>query len=1307
MAATEEMPVQSLTMAVPIRSRKYEDVVKGVARIVARMRALHIPLNRIHTDRGQEFCSKEFQKWIQSRDLWHTTTAGDEPSSNARAENHLKLLQGRTRTLMKTAKCDVTYWPLALRYASEEKFRSQLRACGVPAPAMIPFGVKAYAKKKQWQDKHQMWRTPMTAVRVWGPAYDMSMTSKGYFMETVETGTFMRSTVVVVPKQAPAISDEQQALGEASSNGNVEAQVPKPAEDDDALLYSPSIGPDDEVAPPDLLEDDTDRGEVELELETPTHTDRGIATHDPPRRRLNGKQAAPLYDAREFPPTLRQIQVGGECQGESAQGESAQQAQQEAKAQQQRRRWQNKQEDLMLMEHEGMLNWVKEERCIARDPGTLHTVLSVEAEIGRLEKTLEEQARISKIELEEEVLQTRVVPPEEVRQDMEGWKPVFQKEYDMLRAGPITPIFEEEMRELEEKQVPMEVLPAKAIASKKPPNRRKGRVVVCGNFTEDRDGQDISVGGVCAMAVRGVVHAAACKKWTIGSIDVAGAFLQAPRREKSTLTVVQPPRLLQQLNITKPNEKWRVNCALYGFVESPADWANHRNQSMESMTWEDEAHQFWLERTPEQHLWKVKKQKKDGSVEESQTAGWVAVYVDDFLVAMHDTEIAGIFQAIKATWKCSEEEYVRSDKGMRFCGYEIRARESGGFEMTQEGYIKDLIARYQVERTETSATPKIEDDEDEESPKPSVIREAQGLCGELLWVAGRTRPDVAYGVGLMSRLIHRRPSLVVELGYHMLRYLKGTPQLGLVYKPVAPEERDTINVLADTSFAPPHEKFRSVQAVVIEHGPNVLAWETSRQAFITQSTAEAELVGYNEAFQIGQATAALLEVLELAVKVKKLQGDCKAGLAQLTGDTGPWRTRHLRLRSAKLREELRDQKSGWSAEHKPGVELVADGLTKSLQGAAFQRFVGMLKMKTERKEFAGNGEPKVAKLSVSPNHGLLMKACAVVGVALLRDDIVTACILLVAAFVLREVVGRNQKDPAQDRKRIPKKKCGGQGDTPYGYDRSGTVTPNCAGPGIPHVGDPWDQVGVDGRVGELTHTPKVCALRFPSRSHGKPQDDKPRGVAQRGRAAMELIDSRTQVAGSTVGGDSQASSANGPEVGSEGGHSVLEGLQSMRELQAALEELEGAEMRENLHQSGDDSHSSQSAPAQVSTTASRGVPDRRQEDQQPWNQREFQAIGRSSRDSWNMTLRDQGWIVREHRKPRVRAFHPVHASTPMDCAELRSHRVTKKVWPHEQLVMDQWTRANHWTGEPWMGYTFFQIKNNDDDDDGSFELVGP
>ena len=40
-----------------------------------------------------------------------------------------------------------------------------------------------------------------------------------------------------------------------------------------------------------------------------------------------------------------------------------------------------------------------------------------------------------------------------------------------------------------------------------------------------------------------------------------------------------------------------------------------------------------------------------------------------------------------------------------------------------------------------------------------------------------------------------------------------------------------------------------------------MMWASARQPFITQSTAEAELLAYNEAFQVGESTGALLEVL--------------------------------------------------------------------------------------------------------------------------------------------------------------------------------------------------------------------------------------------------------------------------------------------------------------------------------------------------------------------------------------------------------------------------------------------------------------
>jgi hypothetical protein len=439
------------------------------------------------------------------------------------------------------------------------------------------------------------------------------------------------------------------------------------------------------------------------------------------------------------------------------------------------------------------------------------------------------------------------------------------------------------------------------------------------------------------------------------------------------------------LGITKTDERWRVNCALYGFVESPADWAACRDAELEKMTWEEGDWFYWLERSPEQHLWKVKKAKKmrkEG--EQGGTAGWIAVYVDDFLVTMPTTEIAAAFRRIKETWKCSEEEYVVQEHAMRFCGYELRKREDGGMELTQEGYITDILQKYGVSGTENTPVPKFEDAEDEQEPPIAIIKEAQALCGELLWIAGRTRPDVAYGVGLMSRLIHRRPTLVFQIGHHMLRYLHGSSHLGLVYKPVkeTEEEWKRLKVLADTSFAPPHEKYRSVQAVVVEHGTNILAWQSARQAFITHSTAEAELVGYSEAFQIGEATSALLQVLEICAS-KSLIGDSKAALAQLLGDTGPWRTRHLRLRSAKLREALRGPGAEWAAEHCPGGELVADGLTKRLEGSAFQKFVNMLRMKPERKNHVSQQEPRVAKLEGFPSHQVLINACLVAAVALI------------------------------------------------------------------------------------------------------------------------------------------------------------------------------------------------------------------------------------------------------------------------------------------------------------------------------------
>ena len=1309
-AGNVDRPVKTLTMAVPTKTKKAVDVVKATAQVVARLRALQIPINRVHTDRGKEFIGGTFRNWVRQRDYFHTTTAGDEPSSNARAESEINVLKNRTRVLLRSAQCQPHMWPLALRHASEERFRRQLQACGVPTPSMLPFGIHALAKQKSWQHRYEAWRNPMTPVRVWGPAWDMSMTSKGYYLEILETGKMMRSTVVVVPKAAPAIVDAVPAPP-------AEQLPEQPADEVASVSYAPSIAEgenldEDHPAPPDkappdlaIMDDGQDdgvlvgRSEVELELHPPGPGDNGVPSHDPPRRRLRGKQPGQPHLA-DAEPTLRPLRVGGEC---SLSDEAT------AKCWHEQQRKQDREEELQVLEHEGLTKWVQEERWLAKDPASFNAMVLAEETLMTIEEQLEGRVRMKKVEVEEEeILQTRVIPLEEVREDLEAWKPAFQKEYDSLLAGPVQPIFEQELKDMEKRGIKTEVLPAKAIASKKPPNKRKGRIVVCGNFAQSRDDQDVSVGGVCAMAVRGVVHSAACNDWTLGSIDVTGAFLQAPRRERGVVTIVQPPRLLQQMKIVKATEKWKVCCALYGMVESPGDWAIHRDGRMKKISWQLNGLKFWLEPTAEHHLWRVCRTGVDDDANTGETAGWIAVYVDDFLVAMSQQEIGGAFEALKQTWKCSQEEIVTEDHSMRFCGYEIEKTSTGGYYVKQEGYIQDVLDKYQIVAEESQPLPKIEDDEDELTPSLTEIRKAQAIVGELQWLSNRTRPDISFAIGVLARLMHRRPEWTVKAGFHVLRCLKRTKSFGLRYESNSSTKTtwNQINIYADTSFAPPHEKYRSVHGILVEHGSNIIAWESCRQAFITQSTAEAELIGYNEAYQVGEAVSALLQVLEINTKAKKIMGDSKAAIAQLTGDTGPWRTRHLRLRSAKLREALRDPCQGWEIEHKKGGELVADGLTKSLQGSAFQRFLSMLKMKPEREPDAEVAS-RVAALQVPkvPSKYIsLVQACAVAAVAMLKYDVVIAGMLFVAVYALREVVGRAMKghqDPDQDRNRIPKK-CGGKGGKPYGFDRSGTVTQVGAGLGIPQVGDPQDHVDVALGVG----TPGIRAFRIPAvriggRSHGSssgsgsqaPQEPQgSRRAVQRGRAAMVALDRRAEQLARNAGTSSTTEAGNESEDSGEQ-LSSLEEVPAIQELQSMLENLELSERqptRENLRSSAASSGDRRAAPVTVDN-----------EVREPWNLPEFERIETSSRDKWNLTLWSHGWAIKEHHKPRVRAFNPIHSSTPFNCSEIESVRFTQKIGAPKELIQDEWTSPTQWKGERWVGYTFFRLKGEDD----SFELV--
>jgi len=62
-----------------------------------------------------------------------------------------------------------------------------------------------------------------------------------------------------------------------------------------------------------------------------------------------------------------------------------------------------------------------------------------------------------------------------------------------------------------------------------------------------------------------------------------------------------------------------------------------------------------------------------------------------------------------------------------------------------------------------------------------LVREAQRIAGEVLWLSTRTRPDLSYPIQRMTSEATKHPDKALKYGTRMLRYLKGTKDYGLLY----------------------------------------------------------------------------------------------------------------------------------------------------------------------------------------------------------------------------------------------------------------------------------------------------------------------------------------------------------------------------------------------------------------------------------------------------------------------------------------------------------------------------------------------
>ncbi|XP_028057598.1 uncharacterized protein LOC114261525 [Camellia sinensis] len=131
------------------------------------------------------------------------------------------------------------------------------------------------------------------------------------------------------------------------------------------------------------------------------------------------------------------------------------------------------------------------------------------------------------------------------------------------------------------------------------------------------------------------------------------------------------------------------------------------------------------------------------------------------------------------------QEFEMTDIGLmaHFLGIEVAQRKDGIF-ISQSGYAGEILKRYGMKNHNPMNTHVDSGVELKKGTKAGDVDPTyfKSLVGSLCYLTC-TRPDIRYGVRLISRYIETTDQSHLYAAKRILRYIKGTFDDGLFYKP--------------------------------------------------------------------------------------------------------------------------------------------------------------------------------------------------------------------------------------------------------------------------------------------------------------------------------------------------------------------------------------------------------------------------------------------------------------------------------------------------------------------------------------------
>ena len=403
-------------------------------------------------------------------------------------------------------------------------------------------------------------------------------------------------------------------------------------------------------------------------------------------------------------------------------------------------------------------------------------------------------------------------------------------------------------------------------------------------------------------SLRLLLAIAATKGWRPQQMDVTAAFLYPELNEELYMQLPEGYR--------EEGKVARLNKCIYGLKQSPRKWYMRLTHTLKDLGFRSSNFDPCIFIHDKEFF-------------------MVAVYVGDLTLFGPSGDL---MEKIKSTLS---QTFEMKDLGTLhwLLGLEILFSHTG-IDIKQTAYIDKVLNRFQMSDSHPCAIPIDPNTRivDGQPLGPSDIRLYQSIIGSLMYAVSATRPDLCFPVTYLSQYNHSPTTTHLQAAKRVLRYLRGTRDLGLHY-PI--DNTLELRAFSDSDYANCPLTRKSISGNIIQLSTASISWRSKKQKSVSTSTAEAEYQALSLASkQAMWTTNALIELTGPLTATPILYCDNKAAIDIATNQKISDRSKHIDVHFHFVREQI--ENGTFFIMPVASADNLADICTKGLPSVPFK-----------------------------------------------------------------------------------------------------------------------------------------------------------------------------------------------------------------------------------------------------------------------------------------------------------------------------------------------------------------------------------